>query len=182
MSLVKDVIQLSAFAWFMRDGDAFTLPAPGIAARESKPSGADPAYIELGLIQDWDPDYSGGQDLDVWRPSPGHLELYEMREIKARLNLKITGGELSPLALEIFYRASQKMDETTSQFNPGTAALRTGWCHIQAYDQKTDVLKLTMDLYGRIKITSLGKTGDGSIMKPTWEFLKLYSTQNTAGL
>lgn len=184
MGLLKDIIQLSKTAWFVRDGDAFTQPAPGTVTRAAMPSldPLDAAWNEIGLIEDFEHDYSGGQDLEVWRPSPGRLELYESREVKSKLTIKFTSAELSPLAVEVFYRTSQKLTAASAQFNPGSGALRQGWLHMQCYDASNDSLRLTMSLYGRIKITGGMKGQDGSIIKPTWEFLKLYSTLNTGGL
>jgi hypothetical protein len=185
MGLTASVIQLAKHAWFCRDGDAFTTPSAGTVSRTAIPAvtpALDAAWIEIGLIEGFEHDYSGGQDLEVWRPSPGHLELYELREIKPKLTYKFTSGELSPLALEVFYRTSQKMTSATNQFNPGAGTLRTGWLHVQCYDSQTDDLRLTIDLYGRIKITGGIKSEEGSIVKPAWEFAKLYSTLNTAGV
>jgi len=181
MGLPTSVYQFGRKAWFMRDGTDFTLPSPGVSARESKPDGNDPAFVEIGLIESLEDDVSGGQDLEVWRGAPYHLELYEARQIKSKQMYKFTSGELSAFAHEIFYRASQIMDEDTDQFNPGSAQLRKGWLHIEDGDADTDELARTFDLYGRLQITGGMKSEETGIVKPTWEFLKLYSTQNTAG-
>ena len=180
--LVLGVYSLGKHVWFVRDGDAFTQPAPGVTSRLALPDAADAAWIDLGVIESWEDDYSGGQDLEVWRPSPGHLELYESREIKAKLTHKFTTGEVGPLAHEVFYRAAQKLTEASAQFNPGSGTLRSGWLHQQLYDAQTDALVSSYDVYGRIKITGGMDSKDGSIVKPNWEFLKLYSPYNTAGL
>lgn len=184
MGLLRDVRQFSKYAWFMREGTPFTSGGGGIAAREAKPDGDDPDYIDLGLIEGFEWDFSGGTDLEVWRPSPGHLELYESREIKPKLTFKWTGGEVLAETLEFFFRAgaTQFLDQDSAQFNPGGGSLRYGWAHFQCYDAKKDTLLVTFDIWGRLKITGGMKSEETGIMKPTYEFLKHYSSLNTAGL
>jgi len=182
MGLVREVYQFSMLAFFMRVGDAFTLPAPGVAGRDSKPDGADPAYIDIGTVEEWEPDFGGGTDQEVWRPNPGVLQLHDVRETKAKLTIKWTVGQVSPLILESFYRTSQNLDEASAQFSPGFGALRRGWLHFDCYDQDTNDFRLSFDLFGRLKVTGGMKTGDGTIVKPTCELLVLSSDSNTAGL
>jgi hypothetical protein len=181
MSLIKDVYQFSMIAFFMRRGDAFTLPAPGVADRESKPDGADPGYIDIGTIEKWEPKTSG-TDQDVWVPTPGVLQLLDIRETKSRLTLSFTTGQVGPLAIETVFRALQNLDETSTQFNPGAGGLRRGWLHFDCYDQDTNEFRMNMDIWGRLKITGGMQAGDGTIIKPDWEFERMYSSLNTAGL
>ena len=181
MGLVLGVYSLGKHAWVFRDGDPFTVPAPGTAGAESKPDATDPAYIDIGAIEDWEDDVSGGQDQEVWRPSPGRLVLKDVLEIKAKFMCKFTTGDLSPFALEAFYRTSQKLTSASTQFNPMSAKLRKVWFHTQLYDQD-DNLRLSLDLYGRIKVTGGIKSNEGALLKPTWELLVLYSSLATAAL
>jgi hypothetical protein len=181
MGLILGVYALGKHGWFIREGDAFTLPAPGVTAAESKPDSESPEYIDIGAIEDWEDDVSGGQDLEVWRPSPGRLVLKDVLEIKPKLTCKFTTGELSPLAFESFYRTTQKLDSEAAQFNPLSGKLRKGWFKTQLYDQD-DNLVLNMDLWGRLKCTGGVKSSDGGLVKPTWELLVLYSSLNTAAL
>ncbi len=181
MSLVLGVYALGKHGWFFREGDAYTEPSAGTCAAESKPDAEDPAYIDIGAIEDWEDDVSGGQDVEVWRPSPGRLVLKDVLEIKPKFTAKFTTGEMGPLAVESFYRTSQKLDGSSVQFNPLSGRLRKGWFHSQLYSQD-DVLISSMDLWGRLKCTGGIKSSDGSLVKPTWELLVLYSSLNTASL
>lgn len=181
MGLVLGTYSLGKHGWIFREGDAFTLAAPGVCAAEAKPDADDPAFIDIGAIEDWEDDISGGQDLEVWRPSPGRLVLKDVLEIKVNYLVKFTTGEVSPFALEAFYRTTQKLDNTSVQFNPLSAKLRKVWFHTQLYDQD-DQLRLTLDLWGRIKVTGGIKSAEGALVKPTWELRVLYSSLNTAGL
>jgi len=179
---LKDVYQLSKWVWFMREGSAYTRPHAGTVARDSKPDGDDPAYIQIGLIEGFEHDFSGGEEDEVWRPGPGRLGLYDGREIKPRLTLRWTSGELSPLALEVFYRTRQQLTEASAQFGPGSSTLRNGWLHAQCYDGDTDDLRMTFALYGRLKVTGGMASEETDIVKPEWEFLSLYSRLATVFL
>ncbi len=181
MGLILGTYALGKHAWIFREGDPFTVPAPGTAGRTSKPDATDPAYIDIGAIESWEDDISGGQDQEVWQPSPGRLVLQDAIEIKAKHTCKFTTGQLSPFALEAFYRTTQKLDSNATQFNPMSARLRRVWFHTQLYDQD-DVQRLSLDLFGRIKVMGGMKSADGGIVKPEFELLVLYSTLNTAGL
>lgn len=172
---------LGKHAWFFREGSAYTVPEAGTCAVESKPDASDPAYIDLGAIEEWEDDVSGGTDIEVWRPSPGQLRLKDIIEVKPKMMVKFTTGELGPLAVESLYRTSQSIDTETLQFNPLSGRLRKGWFHTQLYDQD-DNLKISMDLWGRLKCTGGMKSAEGTLVKPTWELLVLYSSLNTAAL
>jgi hypothetical protein len=180
MGLLLGVYSLGKHAWVMRENDAYTVPNPGgVTGAESKPDGTDPAYIDIGAIEDWEDDVSGGQDQEVWRPSPGRLVLKDVLEIKPKFTCKFTTGEVSPFSLEAFYRTTQKLDSASAQFNPLSGKLRKVWFHTQLYDQD-DNLIVTLDLWGRIKVTGGIKSQQGALLKPTWELLVLYSSLNSA--
>ena len=177
-----DILQLSKHAWFFREGDAYTVPGAGTAAVDSLPDGTDPAYISLGAIEEWDHDFAIGQDLETWRASPGKLVLRDSRAIKEKLTLKFTTGDMSPMALEAFYRSEQNLDDSSTQFNPLRGGLRRGWLHLEMYDQDSNDLVLTWDLWGRLRVAGGMKGGDGSIIKPNFELLVFDSDYNSAGI
>jgi hypothetical protein len=173
MGLLQNVYQFAKHASFAPDADG--------SGRNTLPTSDQ--LIDIGLIEGFEHDWSKGQDLEIWRPSPGHLELYESREIKNSLTMKWTGGELGPLAIQTFYRAKEDTSGTgVVQFTPGSSQLKKGWLFIELWDADTDTLMITLFLYGRIKIAGGWKSEETSIVKPMWEFLKLYSALSNAQL
>ena len=163
--------------WFFREGDAFVDPAPGICAQESKPGISptfDPGWIDLGAVESFDPTVAQ-QDHKLWRPAPGRLVLKDVLETQQELSGKVVVNDVGPLAIETFFRTSQKLGGAQLQFNPLSAISRRGWCHFQGYDQ-TDALALSLDLWVRIR--GMLKF-DGSPTKPEFEIFMLYSSQNT---
>ena len=169
---------LGSHLYFFREGDAFTLPAPGTCGVDAKPDGDDPAYLDVGPVEDWEDDISGGQELEVWRPSPGRLALKDIIEVKEKLTLKFTTGEMTALAFESFYRSNNALASLAGQFNPLAGPLRKGWLHGQRYDHE-DTLVFTFDLWCRLKVTGGIKSG-GELVRPSFEAVALYSQYNTA--
>lgn len=165
----------------MRAGTAFTLPAPGTAGENAKPDANTPEYTDIGAIEDWEFDVSGGTDHEVWRPSPGRLQLKDVITVKEKMTLKFTTGETSAFAVGHMMRTDADLDADSTQFNPMEGTPPQGWLHVALYDHD-DVLVLTAEVWGRLKCTGGLKASDGSLVKPTWEFLVLYSQYNTATL
>lgn len=169
---------LGSHLFFFREGDAFTVPEAGTCAAESKPDGNDPAYINIGSCEEAEDDISGGTDLEVWRPSPGALQLKDIVTIKEKMMIKFTTGEITALAIESFYRTSQKLNSLEGQFNPLSGAMRKGWLHVERYDHENDIF-VTMDVWGRLKCLGPLQMGGNDFVKPQWEFTVLYSSLNT---
>ena len=169
---------LGSHLFFFREGDAYTVPGAGTCGAESKPDANDPDYINLGPIEDWEDDVSGGSDLEIWRPSPGNLVLKDIIEIKAKMMVKATTGEMSALAIESFYRSATNIASLTGQFNPLSGTLKKGWLHGQRYDHENNLV-FTFDLWGRLKVSGGMKSG-GELVRPQFEFAVLYSSLNTA--
>jgi len=43
---------IGSHAYFFRDGDAITVPAAGVSGRGVKAGGADPLWLDLGVLSD----------------------------------------------------------------------------------------------------------------------------------
>jgi len=168
---------LSGNIRFFREGDPYTKPTSGICGQNAKPDGDDPAYIDLGPIEDGELEFSGGTDYEIWRPSPGRLLLWDVITTKEKWTLRFTALEMSPLAIEALFRAGSNLSGLSGQFNPMAGSIRKGWLHAQLYDQD-DNLVLTFDNWCRLKCTGGFRLGE--IVKPTFEALMLYSQHNTA--
>jgi hypothetical protein len=167
--------------WFFREGDAFTLPAPGaICGQESKPGIApdmDPEWVDMGAVESFDPTVSQ-EDTKLFRPAPGRLVLKDVLENKQELTIKAVTNDVGGLAVETLFRASAKLSGAVVQFNPLSAISRRGWVHAQCYDQDNS-LWLTLDLWCRLRTTA---KFDGTPTKPEWEMFMLYSSLNTGAI
>jgi len=164
--------------WFVREGDAFTVPAPGIAAQESKPGiepDFDAAWIEMGTVEGFEPTVSQ-TDIKLYKPSPGRTVLKDLLETKQELGAKVVVNDLSALAFELVFRTSQALGGAQQQFNPLSAVSRKGWAHIQGYDNDDNIL-CTMDWWVRARATV--KFALGEPVKPEVELFWLYSSLST---
>jgi hypothetical protein len=175
-----DTLLLGSQFWFFREGDAFALPAPGVCAQESKPGispGFDAGWISLGAVESFDPTISQ-EDHKLYRPSPGRYVLKDVIETKQELSAKITSNDVGPLAIEAFFRTSQKLGGAQLQFNPLSSISRRGWIHFQGYNQN-DGLALSLDLWVRLRVML---KFDGKPTIPEFEIFTLYSSQNTGSI
>lgn len=175
-----DTLILGSHFWFFREGDAFTVPAPGVCARETKPGISpdfDAGWIDFGAVETFEPTVAQ-EDYKLWRPSPGRLTLKDMPENKQELSGKFTTNDVGPLAIESFFRTSQKLGGGVLQFNPISSISKRGWMHFQGYDQN-DGLVLSLDLFVRLRATM---KFDGTPTKPDFEFFTLYSSLNTGAI
>lgn len=182
MSLSIKTLALGAHAFFFREGDAFTLPGPGgNAAADAKPDADDDGWIDVGTIESFEDSIADEDEKKVYRPAPGHLVVKDVITTKQGMEFKFTSNELGPLALEAFYRTTQKLDGTSTQFNPLSGVPRKGWLKLQRYDHE-DNLVLVADLWVRLKVTGGMKGGNGDLVMPEFSAYLLYSALNTAAI
>jgi hypothetical protein len=171
---------IGSHLWFFREGDAFTQPAPGVSAQEAKPGispNFDAGWIDLGAVESVDPTVNQ-EEHKLYRPSPGRLVLKDLIETKQELSLKVMTNDVGPLAIEAFFRTSQKLGGGQVQFNPLSAVSRKGWAHFQMYDQG-DNIWLSLDLWVRLR-TAMKL--DGTPTKPEFDLFMLYSSLNTGAI
>jgi len=171
---------IGTYAFFFRDGDAYTVPGAGTTAREDKPGATDPAWIDLGIIEDAK-DNLEQEEKEIFKPVPGRLALWQILRTKAKLKLTFTASELCAFAIELGYR-SEKLTAASTQFNPLSGDLsRQGWLKCQRYDGDNNAV-LVLDAFVDIKLTGDLDYGGSEIIKPTYEAMVLHSTLNTATL
>jgi hypothetical protein len=104
--------------------------------------------------------------------------LKDLPETQQELSLKVMTNDVGPLAIESFFRSSQKLGGGQLQFNPLSRISLKGWAHFQCYDQ-SDNLWLSLDLWVRMR-TNLKL--DGTPTKPEFELYMLYSSLNTGAI
>jgi hypothetical protein len=171
---------IGAHAAFARDGEAFTLPAPGTVGRAAKPGPTDTVWYDLGVIEEFNITREDGQNIEIFAPTPGQRRLYDEITIGPKLKIAFTCSEVGPLQLEMMFR-SLKLTTGAEQFNPLEGVDKKGWFKGQFYDQ-SDGLRLILDTYAKLKVTGDLDFGGGGVLKPKFEILCLHSTLNTGQL
>lgn len=102
-------------------------------------------------------------DIEIFRPSPGRMQLHDVLETKPDLTITCTVDEASPLMWELCF-GSLKIDPAAST-NPGAFVplARTGkvkgWFKFQQYNQ-ADQLISVVDVYGYAEIDGAVEFGD----------------------
>jgi hypothetical protein len=128
---------LGSHAKFFRDGSAFTVPNPGgTTSRTAKPDITDPAWIDFGEINNLAITPSSNVD-EIYAPSPGVLELYDVIENKRKLEFKFDAEELSFLSFELAFKC-KPLTVAGGNYNPGAGKIIKGWIHVEQYDQNAD--------------------------------------------
>lgn len=170
------------YVFFFPEDKAFTVPEAGVSSKTAKPGAADEGWVGLGNVETNDPQQMGEKEEEVWGPTgqKGVLSLREIITTKQGLEFKITVNEVSPLAMQCFYR-TEELDADSEQFNPLSAVPPNGWLKIQRFDQKGGA-HLVMDVWCRLKCTGGHKSGDGSLIRPEFSAVVSYSTLNVASL
>jgi hypothetical protein len=188
MGLIATEMAMGTHAWFVREGDAFAagvdvngnVLGAGVVSVNAKPAANDAAWILIDTIESWE-DSIKDEDKPIYTPAPGHLVRKRIITTKEDLDMKFTCGQVSALAMELFYRSATKLNSASSQFNPMSYVPRQGFLKLQRYSD-TDVLILSADLWVRMKISAGMKGGDGNITTPEFEAALLYSAMNTMAL
>lgn len=139
--MIQQTEILGAHAWFFRDGAPFTVPDPGgNASRTVKPGAADPAYVDLGIVDiGLSPQM---EEKEIWRAAPAVKELEDVIPFKRGMTIKIKKQELSNLDWELIYGClafNLTSGQAMGQFNPLElqAASVKGWLKYQYYGRQS---------------------------------------------
>ena len=143
-------------AFFVREGDTSTSPV-GAVSKLLKPDADDPAWIDLGVIEQAGVEYQS-EEKEVWAPSPGQLRLTDIIEVKRGLKLSFTVKEMSALMFELMF-GTLALTSASTQYNPLAGTTKKGWLKLQQYDH-TDAIVNTVDVYVHLKIASEVSLGD----------------------
>jgi len=165
-------------AFFFRDGDAFTLPAPGTTSRSVKPGATDPVWVDMGIIDSIGVTHAR-DEREVFAPTPGQLRLYDVIETKRKMEFKMACEEMSPLAFELLF-GTLKLTSASTQYNPLEGTTKKGWLKVQQYKQD-DSLFNTVDVFVQLKVDGEVKFDD-NVVKCNFTALVLHSTLNTGTL
>src|SRR4051812_35340407 len=103
---------VNSHAWFFREGDAYTLPAPGgNASALILPDPDDAGWIHMGDIEQWEDNFAQDEEKEVWKPKKGTLVRKKIITTKQALDFKLTTNDITRLAIEAFYRTNTKLSD-----------------------------------------------------------------------
>ena len=173
-------IILGSHVYFVREGDAFTVPAAGTAGRNSKPGAADVAWLDLGILKDVGMTPSA-QLREIMAPTPGVLRLYDVIPTARKLEIKMALQEMSALVWELLFSTLPLAAGANVQYNPNAGAAKKGWIKLQQYNGQNDALVNTADLYVHLEVDGEVKFDD-NVVAPNLKASVLHSTLNTGTL
>lgn len=180
MALTKGSYVLGSHAFFFPDGNAYTVPGAGTAGRSAKPGATDPAWIDLGIVNGAPESPVESEKIEIFAPTPGRLELYDVLETKRKRKGKIKVKELSALAIQILRRTAA-LTSASTQYNTLEGSLVKGWLKLQRYDQ-TDTIRDTEDLFVHLEVTGEIEMGGDGLAEVEFEYTVLHSIYNTGTL
>jgi hypothetical protein len=170
---------LGAQLWFAREGESYTLPAPGIVARDSLPGAADSVWAYLGIIGELSVE-GDAEEVEVWRPAPGRLVLDDVLHTKGAIKYSFTCRQLGPSGLEFLFR-TVKLTPGSNSFTPLAVPQIKGWLKAQWYDQ-TNSQRLITDNWVVLKPNGALKADAQSLAEVQFEARLLFSTLNLGGI
>jgi hypothetical protein len=171
-------MSIAVHARFFRAGDSFTVPSNGTASATAKPGSADTGWLDLGVIETWEISHTDEDEKVIWAPSPGRLLKRDVLTTKQGLQIKLTANELTPQALEHFFRTSENLSTSSASFTPLGKVPRKGWLELTSYNQE-DAGIINLTLWVRIKVTGGVKGGNGELIMPEFTADVLYSALNS---
>ncbi len=168
------------FGFFIQAGLDYTVPSAGVVSATSKPGALDPLWCNIGNIEKCSISINGEKEEEIWGPTgqSGVISLRDIITTKQNLEFKLTCNEMTPLAIQAFYR-TLRLTTASDHFIPLSAPPPKGWLKIQRFDQDS-LAHLVMDVYCRLKVTGGMDGGDGSALKPEFTATVLYSIYNQA--
>lgn len=173
---------LGNHVYFFRDGEAITVPAAGVAGRNVKPGAEDPEWIDFGAVNNLGITPETTVD-EIYAPSPGALELYDVIENKRKRTIKFDCEELSFLSFELAFH-TKPLTTAGGQYNPGAGKTLKGWLKVEQYDHTADDDAdpvNVVDLYVFLKLDGDLKCDENHV-KTSIQALSLRSSQNSGNL
>jgi hypothetical protein len=177
---------LGAHAFFAAEGSAFANNADGGGAGtvdvNDAPASNDPAFLPIGTIEDWT-FKPAAKTVKTMTPAPSILVPKRTVTVSQEMAYNLTTNEVTPIALQLFFRAAQTLAQASGQFNPLSGKPLHGFLLLQMFstegDQQGPYLVGLIWVFGTVTGGIAG--GDSKILKPTWEFDQMYSPLNSFG-
>jgi hypothetical protein len=170
---------VGSHAWFFRENDAFTLPAPGFAGVSALPGPLDAGWIYAGDIETWEDHMAQDEEKEVRKPNPGVLVRKDIITIFQGLDIKLVTNSLTKLSMEAMYRSATQITADETQFVPLSATPARYWLMLQRYTHDNQPW-FAANLWVRMKVTGGYKGGNGELQMPEYTCRLLNSDLNTA--
>jgi hypothetical protein len=180
MALTSRSFVAGVHALFFPTGVAYTVPSAGTTAREAKPGAADPAWIDLGIVEDGT--IAAERDAkEIHKPLPGRKRRWKVIQGKGgESDFKFTVSEVTPLAVQLMF-GTAALTGASTQFNPNEGShFVEGWLQVQVYDGDDDSVT-TVDHYVSLQLDGDVSLGE-DIVKFPFMAKGLYSSLNTGSL
>lgn len=178
---------LGSHAYFAAEGTAFANNSngggPGTVDVNDAPASNDPAFIPIGTTEVWD-DKPKSSDKKVYTPAPAVLVPKRVVTVSQEMMYTFTTNELSPLGLQLFYRATQTLVQASNFFNPLSGKPLHGFLLLQRFSTEGDQVNpyWVALLWVFLKCTGGVQGGDNKIIEPTFEGDQMYSPLNAISM
>lgn len=185
--MIQESKMLGCLAQFALAGTVQATPSAGTVSGSFIPdnAGADatpnPLWMPLGIIQSVQEKVSSTKN-DIYRPSPGTLQLANVLESKFKRSLMIKVSECSNAMWLITRRAFLTSSARTGAIgthNPLSGGTVRGWLKAQSYNQDTNTQELAEQIWGVFTIDSVNY-GDDKVVEFSLDVTQLWSSLNTA--
>lgn len=141
-------------------------------------------WVPLGVIAEVKESTKPGTTTKIYRPTPGTLQLDDVKESKYERSLTMTIEECSNFMWLAMRRAllvasPRQAGTAIGQYVSFTSGTIRGWIKFQAYNQDTNALELTEQFYCALQIDAATYGGDKN---PSFSCaaLQLFSTLNSS--
>jgi len=162
--------------FFAREGDVIDGVTVG---RDAKPDN-DPAtnYMQFGCVQDSEFLNNFGESIEIYCPSPGHLELDEIIELIPNFSIVASVQKWQEIDMELALQADRKLVQGEA-FIPGarSSSIR-GWLKGQFYSHSDEEI-IAFDMWVQLSMESYTFSARGADPHAI-TFRRLQSDLNTA--
>lgn len=175
---------LGLHAFFALEGAAFNNSSigggAGTVSSTTAPASNDAAFVAIGTIEDWEHKPTD-KTVKTMTPAAGILVPKRVVTVSQEISYNFTTNDVSPLAVQTFYRAGANLVQASTQFNPLSGKPPHGFLLLQAFSTEGDQANpyFVALLWVFLKISGGFKGGDNLILKPAWEADQMYSPLNS---
>jgi hypothetical protein len=137
--LIERAMALTCWSWFLREGKAITLPAPGVVDQTVVPDVSED-WISLGKISTWMRKQNKDAK-DLLGPTvgrPGQLVRTGRIVVSATEDYEFEAQEMTALALGVALGAADELTAATETFVPGATFSVEGWLKMQNYTNRNE--------------------------------------------
>lgn len=163
-------------------------PTAGTVGRDFIPdnaavtAAASNVWLDVGVIEQAEEQTSSSK-IEIFRPSPGVLQLDDIKETKLKRELTLTISECSNpmwLLLRRSLKATASISGALGQHVPLSGGTQKMWLKMQSYDGETNALLLSEQIWGYATIDGAVSMGGDKAVQFKVKFSQLWSPLNSA--